>query len=100
MSHGTVSSESHEVAFRVSDVSDGILLCEIHDSHGILLCEIRLYMPRNSMCAMRLYRLNATKWHVCRAMRGGGLGSRPKKMYGERLGDGVEYHLMSPTPRR
>ena len=29
---------------------------------------------------------------------GGGLGSRPKKMYGERLGDGVEYHLMSPTP--
>jgi len=34
------------------------------------------------------------------AKRGGGLGSRPKKMYGERLGDGVEYHLMSPTPRR
>ena len=32
--------------------------------------------------------------------RGEGLGSRPKKMYGERLGDGVEYHLMSPTPRR
>jgi len=32
--------------------------------------------------------------------RGGGLGSRPKKMYGERLGNGVEYHLMSPTPRR
>jgi len=32
--------------------------------------------------------------------RGGGLGSRPKKIYGERLGDGVEYHLMSPTPRR
>jgi len=26
------------------------------------------------------------------------LGSRLKKMYGERLGDGVEYHLMSPTP--
>jgi len=32
--------------------------------------------------------------------RGGGLGSRPKKMYGERLRDGVEYHLMSPTPLR
>jgi len=32
--------------------------------------------------------------------RGGGLGSRPKKMYGERLGDGDEYHLMKPTPRR
>ena len=23
-----------------------------------------------------------------------------RKMYGERLGDGVEYHLMKPTPRR
>ena len=32
--------------------------------------------------------------------RGWGLGSRPKKMYGERLGDGVEYHLISPAPRR
>ena len=31
--------------------------------------------------------------------RDGGLGSRPKKMYGKRLGDGVEHHLMSPTPR-
>ena len=37
---------------------------------------------------------------VSRTRRGGGLGSRPKKMYGERLGDGVEYHLMKPTPRR
>ena len=35
----------------------------------------------------------------CIYTRGGGLGSRPKKMYGERLGDGVEYHLMRPTPR-
>ena len=39
----------------------------------------------------------APNWDI---KRGGGLGSRPKKMYGERLGDGVEYHLMSPTPRR
>jgi len=37
------------------------------------------------------------KWVM---LRGGGLGSRPKKMYWEYLGDGVEYHLMSPTPRR
>ena len=36
----------------------------------------------------------------CAVPRGGGLGSRPTKMYGERLRDGVEYHLMSPTPRR
>ena len=38
--------------------------------------------------------------HLLMYMRVGGLGSRPKKMYGERLGDGVEYHLMKPTPRR
>jgi len=41
-----------------------------------------------------LYSVNIVEW------RGGGLGSRPKKMYGERLGDGVEYHLMKPMPRR
>jgi len=35
----------------------------------------------------------------CFHTRGGGLGSRPKKMYGERLGDRVEYHSMRPTPR-
>jgi len=29
-----------------------------------------------------------------------GAGVETQKMYGERLGDGVEYHLMSPTPRR
>ena len=40
------------------------------------------------------------KEHKTIPSRGGGLGSRPKKMYGERLGNGVEYHLMSPTPRR
>ena len=39
------------------------------------------------------------KARISSTTRGGGLGSRPKKMYGERLGDGVEYHLMSPTPR-
>ena len=39
-------------------------------------------------------------YQSCHLRRGGGLGSRPKKMYRERLGDWVEYHLMSPTPRR
>ena len=37
---------------------------------------------------------------ACTERSPGGLGSRPKKMYGERLRDGVEYRLMSPTPRR
>ena len=34
------------------------------------------------------------KYDARRLGRGGGLGSRPKEMYGERLGDGVEYHLI------
>jgi len=29
-----------------------------------------------------------------------GAGVETQKMYGQRLGDGVEYHSMSPTPRR
>ena len=47
--------------------------------------------PTNELCVS----------HVCESRhtgvkrRGGGLGSRPKKIYGKRLGDGVEYHLMS-----
>jgi len=51
--------------------------------------------------ALSACHVNAVSWHLSPCLhqtRGGGLGSRPKKMYGERLGDGVEYHLMSPTP--
>ena len=44
--------------------------------------------------------LEALICHATHRSRGGGLGSRPKKMYGERLGDGVEYHFMKTTPRR
>ena len=29
-----------------------------------------------------------------------GAGVETQEMYGERLGDGVEYHSMKPTPRR
>ena len=56
------------------------LSCVCHDS---LICATPSYVQ-----------------HCPLIWRGGGLGSRPKKMYGERLGDGVEYHLMKPTPRR
>jgi len=54
-----------------------------HMSHSKLLRELTFE---------KVYRVLIT--------RGGGLGSRPKNMYGETLGDGVEYHLMKPTPRR
>ena len=60
-------------------------------------------------CAWRIAgcRFSPSQQHTTRKIsesdqpttRGGGLGSRPKKMHGERSGDGVEYHLMSPTPR-
>jgi len=55
------------------------------------------------ICTTAVYIWNADVYVYtceCRVARGRGLGSRPKKMYGERLGDGVEYHLMKPTPRR
>jgi len=55
----------------------------------------------NTLIFLRMYiHLNMSQLVMSYLQRGGGLGSRPKKMYGERLGDGVEYHLMSPTPRR
>jgi len=55
---------------------------------------IKTYVLIQGLCSVQTWGFS----RVCR--RGGGLGSRPKKMYGERLRDGVEYHLMSPTPRR
>jgi len=64
-------------------------ICRIHESK-ISVCE-RCPLANVSAEYMSLF---------CQRERGGGLGSRPKKMYGERLGDGVEYHLMKPTPRR
>jgi len=69
------------------------------------------YIFGNQMCQMCIHMWQSnTSNELCLAcrqdvhhvnkitMRGGGLGSRPKKMYWEYLGDGVEYHLMSPTP--
>jgi len=51
--------------------------------------------PVSTICQHTLFLINPRA-----GTRGGKLGSRPKKMYGERLGDGVEYHSMKPTPRR
>jgi len=55
-----------------------------------------------TFCMTLIHMCDMTRLYVARRSieRGGRLGSRPKKMYGERLGDGVEYHLMSPTPHR
>ena len=61
----------------------------------VYMCVFELYVY---MCVFELRDSSHHSSHD--SSRGGGLGSRPKKMYGERLGDGVEYHLMSPTPRR
>ena len=58
---------------------------------------IYLYIHAYVCTRIHIYIYIHTHTHTT---RGGGLGSRPQKMYGERLGDGVEYHLMSPTPRR
>jgi len=52
------------------------------------------------ICKMRSIAVGISGDNASLGMRGGVLGSRPKKMYGARLGDGVEYHSMKPTPRR
>ena len=59
--------------------------CQSHESLCVCVCAL------HGVSGIHAY---------CSRLRGGGLGSRPKKMYGERLRNGVEYHLMKPTPRR
>jgi len=66
----------------------------IVQSRNCSMCTQTLDLPSvHFMCSYQVY-----VFSIRYTSRGGGLGSRPKKMYGERLGDGVEYHLMSPTP--
>ena len=87
----TLSYVCHEFIIRVPR------LCHIYVCNDSASHDSAIHVPSllNYYCCRLLYvlQMNPRK-------RGGGLGSRPKKMYGERLGDGVEYHLMSPTPRR
>ena len=62
-----------------------------HESCPICMIQVTCVMSHvNDLCYLSPY-ARFERW---------GLGSRPKKMYGERLGDGVEYHLMKPTPHR
>ena len=82
-----VYGKSVNVCLQLVDL-ECVLQCLLH---CVLQCVSYMTVVSFSMCV----------WCVCSvSVRGGGLGSRPKKMYGERLGDGVEYHLMKPTPRR
>ena len=70
----------------------------------VCVCASFVYVSVASVCAFHAHKqYTAFIASVCLShagTRGGGLGSRPKKMYWEYLGDGVEYHLMKPTPRR
>ena len=71
--------------------------------HIVMYCntlqDMRAFRSLVTTVRFREFLPRTTLLHICDIARGGGLGSRPQKMYGERLGDGVEYHLMSPTPR-
>jgi len=71
----------------ICDTTDSYVTWLIHMSYVTWLIHMTQSQASEGTCV--------TRW-----MRGGGLGSRPKKLHGERLGDGVEYHLMKPTPRR
>jgi len=61
------------------------------------LCHIYIHLFNMSLFRSTYLICSFLFTHI---QRGGGLGSRPQKIFGESLGDGVEYHLMSPTPRR
>jgi len=69
-----------------------------HEYCGVFVCSLYTHMTNTN--STRIQGTPDFEKHTHGRRRGGGLGSRPKKMYGERLRDGVEYHLMSPTPRR
>jgi len=75
--------------------------------------EITLTFPTNPLASFEnrlgctyLQHPTSQALFISPTLRGEGLGSRPKKIYGERLGDGVEYHLMSaahlpyPSPKQ
>ena len=88
MSHGTHMNESRHTYEWVR-------------AHIWTSCVTHMNASRHIHENLNLKHLMSLRHLVVRCpMRGGGLGSRPKKMYGERLGDGVEYHSMKPTPRR
>jgi len=42
----------------------------------------------------------ASVWEICFKKKKIVICVVRHEMYGERFGDGVEYHLMNPTPRR
>ena len=77
-----------------------VLQCVLH-SHCVAVCCSVLQCVSRVHSHCKSTQCECTGMHSIRiALRGGGLGSRPTKMYGERLGDGVEYHLIKHTPRR
>ena len=84
-------------------ISVRVSVCACVSSLCLCLCENNFYTSSTRVYEVRkrtlfcMWKRSITERPMT---RGGGLGSRPKKMYGESLGDGVEYHLMSPTPRR
>ena len=67
-------------------------MCMSHEPTGVTCC-IQMYLQKSA----------GTK--IAASTQSVGLGERwgagveTQKMYGERLWDWVEYHLMSPTPR-
>ena len=75
-------------------ISFGIIYIDFDIMYICVVIYVHIYIYI-SILSNEMYMLSTDVYR-----RGGGLGSRPKKMYGERLGDGVEYHLMKPTPRR
>jgi len=108
-------THTHKTWLNVNKWPDSTKVCDVTHPHESWLINIRhdsqTWGIHQTHETWLIHRHDSYTWvtrhasyiydTTCRhATRGGGLGSWPKNMYGERLGDGVEYHLMKPTPRR
>jgi len=105
--HTYTRRSSEAMYIEVNDIVDkwAVFLCVWFDANVRKIANWGLQSHRNLMEKNKLFcaAMCCRRTHtipVRLEARGGGRGSRPKKMYGERLGDGVEYHSMKPTPRR
>ena len=99
---GTIHTHTYENHhFIQSTVTHNNAHAQIHTDTVFVHVYMYMWTFTYQLCIQSVYwYANKSNVGTVQLMRGGGLGSRPKKMYGERLGHGVEYHLMSPTPRR
>ena len=99
-SHYTQMKSHHSQRGLTNEVSPFLLKSHHSQWSPTIFNDVSAFSMKSRHSQWSLIQRNLMNAQGIHSGRGGGLGARPKKMYGERLGDGVEYHLMKPTPRR